>query len=334
MSQVTAERNDSRTNERGTLGETSALAVVGSSTSSGDKMMGSIAAAQQAAARETYTSVSGNGDGRWALEVEAASKVFESRPGIVARLRNGRRAEGKRVVAVDDVTLNIEHGEIFGILGPNGTGKSTLIRLISTLLIPDAGVIRVFGRDVVGDDAAVKRMINRVSVEASFFKKLTPMENLMYAARLYRVDAGLARLKIRELLERLDIEERSIGSPMEDMSRGMQQKVAIARAFLSTPMLLLLDEPTTGLDPHSKRQVQAFVREAREGQGVTVLLTTHDMYEADALCDRIAIIDRGRIVALDTPGGLKKSISVNGEEPTLEDVFLELTGRELKTDEE
>ncbi len=297
-------------------------------------MMGSIAAAQQAAARETYTSVSGNGDRRWALEVEAASKVFESRPGIVARLRNGRRAEGKRVVAVDDVTLNIEHGEIFGILGPNGTGKSTLIRLISTLLIPDAGVIRVFGRDVVGDDAAVKRMINRVSVEASFFKKLTPMENLMYAARLYRVDAGLARLKIRELLERLDIEERSIGSPMEDMSRGMQQKVAIARAFLSTPMLLLLDEPTTGLDPHSKRQVQAFVREAREGQGVTVLLTTHDMYEADALCDRIAIIDRGRIVALDTPGGLKKSISVNGEEPTLEDVFLELTGRELKTDEE
>jgi ABC-2 type transport system ATP-binding protein len=276
----------------------------------------------------------GNGTDRLALEVRSASKVFVSSPGIVKRLREGKRAEGKRVVAVDDVSVAVGRGEIFGILGPNGTGKSTLIRLISTLLIPDAGEITVFGHDVVSDDAAVKRMINRVSVEASFFKKLTPMENLMYAARLYRVEPSVARAKVHDLLDGLGIEERSISSPMEDMSRGMQQKVAIARAFLSTPMLLLLDEPTTGLDPHSKRRVQSFVREARDGKGVTVLLTTHDMYEADALCDRIAIIDEGRIVALDTPEGLKASIGQNGSEPTLEDVFLELTGRKLKEDKE
>jgi ABC-2 type transport system ATP-binding protein len=273
-------------------------------------------------------------NGTKALSVDHATKVFSSRPGMLARIKNGRGAEGKRVVAVDDVSFTVERNEIFGILGPNGTGKSTLIRLISTLLIPDAGEITVFGRDVVYDEAEVKRMINRVSVEASFFKKLTPMENLMYAARLYRVDAGHARKRIVEILDRLGIESKSINSPMEDMSRGMQQKVAIARAFLSAPMMLLLDEPTTGLDPHSKRRVQGFVNEVREKHEVTVLLTTHDMYEADAMCDRIAIIDQGRIVALDTPAGLKALIRRNGEEPTLEDVFLELTGRQLKEDKE
>jgi ABC-2 type transport system ATP-binding protein len=270
-----------------------------------------------------------------ALELCGVSKVFAKSPGAFARLRrNGHKPAVKRVVAVDDVSFAVERGEIFGLLGPNGTGKSTLIRLVSTLLLPDSGTIRVFDCDVASDEAAVKRMINRVSVDASFFKKLTPMENLMYAARLYRVDAGAARIQIVEILHRLGIEDRSIGAPVEDMSRGMQQKVAIARAFLSSPMLLLLDEPTTGLDPHSKRAVQTFVREIRADHDTTVLLTTHDMIEADQLCDRIAIIDRGRIVALDTPEGLKRLLPrANGTEPTLEDVFLELTGRELKTDE-
>jgi ABC-2 type transport system ATP-binding protein len=317
------------------INETEATVTSTLATRHGDKTMAVEAIAQDRLGLEPVAlPIGGNGQNGWALEVRGASKVFASSPGLVDRIRKGREAKGKRVVAVDDVSLEVGRGEIFGILGPNGTGKSTLIRLISTLLIPDEGEIFVFGRDVVDDEAEVKRMINRVSVEASFFKKLTPMENLMYAARLYRVDTAAARTAIGELLDRLGIEDRSIGSPMEDMSRGMQQKVAIARAFLSTPMLLLLDEPTTGLDPHSKRQVQAFVREAQEDQGVTVLLTTHDMYEADALCDRIAIIDQGRIVALDTPAGLKSVIRRNGEDPTLEDVFLELTGRQLKDDKE
>jgi len=181
------------------------------------------------------------------------------------------------------------------------------------------------------DEAQVKRLINRVSVEASFFKKLSPMENLMYGARLYGVDPAYARRKVVEILTRLGLENRSIGSSMEDMSRGMQQKVAIARAFLTAPVLLLLDEPTTGLDPHSKREVQAAVRELRDTHSATVVLTTHDMQEADELCDRIAIVDKGRIVALDTPRGLKETVRQAGEDPpSLEDVFLRLTGKKLE----
>jgi len=266
-----------------------------------------------------------------ALEVSAVRKEFVRRGGAVSRLRG--REMIKRVTAVDDVSFSVKRREIFGLLGPNGTGKSTLIRLMSTLLLPDAGRIEVFGHDVVAEEAAVKRMINRVSVEASFFKKLSPMENLLYAARLYRVEPSYARERIVEILLTLGLERKTIWAPMEDMSRGMQQKVAIARAFLTSPILLLLDEPTTGLDPHSKRSVQAFVRQMREDHDTTVVLTTHDMHEADALCDRIAIVDRGRIVAMDTPAGLKRLLDRRlGAEPTLEDVFLELTGKPLDKD--
>jgi ABC-2 type transport system ATP-binding protein len=271
--------------------------------------------------------------GSRALEVVGVSKIFESGRGVFSRAM--RRGEGKRVVAVDNISLQVERGEIFGILGPNGTGKSTLIRLISTLLEPDCGHVSVFGLDVVKDEQQVKRLINRVSVEASFFKKLSPMENLMYGARLYGVDAATARRDIVTILRRLGLEGRSIWSPMEDMSRGMQQKVAIARAFLTSPVLLLLDEPTTGLDPHSKKEVQVFVREIRDVHGATVVLTTHDMLEADALCDRIAIVDNGRIVALGTCTELKALVQHPGAaEPTLEDVFLQLTGKSLDHEEE
>lgn len=265
-----------------------------------------------------------------ALEVDDVTKVFQQGPGLIGRMR-GKRQERKRVVAVDHVSFAVERGEIFGVLGPNGTGKSTLIRLMSTLLMPDTGRVRVFGLDVERDEARVKRLINRVSVEASFFKKLSPMENLMYGARLYGVDPAYARRKVVEILTRLGLENRSIGSSMEDMSRGMQQKVAIARAFLTAPVVLLLDEPTTGLDPHSKREVQAAVRELRDTHDATVVLTTHDMQEADELCDRIAIVDKGRIVALDTPPALKEMVRQAGEAPpSLEDVFLRLTGKKLE----
>lgn len=244
-------------------------------------------------------------------------------------LGNASNGDRKSVTAVDDVTLSVQTGEIFGVLGPNGSGKSTLIRLIATLLLPDEGELRVFGHDVVRAPREVQQRINRVSVEASFFKKLSPMENLTYGARLYGMRGDDIRSRVVEILTRLGLERRAVFNPMEQMSRGMQQKVAIARALLSRPQLLLLDEPTTGLDPRSKREVQAVVRELRDDAGTTMLLTTHDMAEADQLCDRVAIIDRGKIVALDTPKGLKRLISQNGHEPTLEDVFLELTGREL-----
>jgi ABC-2 type transport system ATP-binding protein len=239
------------------------------------------------------------------------------------------------VIAVDRVSFQVQEGEIFGVLGPNGSGKSTLIRLIATLLLPDQGSIHVFGYDVVRQSMQVQRLINRVSVEASFFKKLSPMENLMYGARLYGIGGGEIRKMVVEILTRLGLEERSIFRPMEEMSRGMQQKVAIARALLSKPRVLLLDEPTTGLDPRSKREVQAVVRELRDNFGTTILLTTHDMEEANALCDRVAILDKGRMVALDTPENLRSLVTPeNGHQTTLEDVFLELTGRPLQADQE
>ena len=265
-----------------------------------------------------------------ALVVDDVTKAFKTGPGLGALLRR-KKGERKRVVAVDHISFEVRRGEIFGVLGPNGTGKSTLIRLMSTLLMPDSGRVAVFGFDVEKDEAKVKRLINRVSVEASFFKKLSPMENLMYGARLYSVDPDFARKKVVEILTRFGVEKNAIHAPMEAMSRGMQQKVAIARAFLTAPVLLLLDEPTTGLDPHSKREVQAAVLEIRNTHDATVVLTTHDMQEADELCDRIAIVDKGRIVALDTPAALKELVRQPGEEPpSLEDVFLRLTGKKLE----
>jgi len=237
---------------------------------------------------------------------------------------------GKELItAVEHVSFSVQRREIFGVLGPNGSGKSTLIRLLSTLLLPDEGSVTVFGLDIDKDEMAVKRMINRVSVEAAFFKKLSPKENLLYGARLYGVSGREADVKARDILKRLGLRESSYTSPMEDMSRGMQQKVAIARAFLTQPVLLLLDEPTTGLDPRSKLEVQSFVNELRDVHDATILITTHDMNEADALCDRIAILDDGKIVALDTPAGLKQLVRRNGHEPTLEEVFMQLTGKEL-----
>jgi ABC-2 type transport system ATP-binding protein len=248
---------------------------------------------------------------------------------------SGNHAAARFTVAVDHVSFEVDEGEIFGVLGPNGGGKSTLIRLISTLLLPDSGEVKVFGYDVVRQPMKVQERINRVSVEASFFKKLSPMENLLYGARLYGLDGKTTRKQVYEILARLGLERKSIGSPMEEMSRGMQQKVAIARALLSHPRLLLLDEPTTGLDPRSKREVQAVIRELRRDFGTTMLLTTHDMVEAESLCDRIAIMDRGKVVALDTPAALKLRLPQNdGKEATLEDVFLALTGKQLKSEEE
>jgi len=268
-----------------------------------------------------------------ALDVSGVNKQFIKSEGFHWPWK--RNGDSRKVVrAVADVTLRVRRGEVFGILGPNGSGKSTLVRCISTLLVPDEGTILVFGHDVREEEMTVKRLINRVSVEASFFKKLTPMENLLYGARLYGVGGDDARKRAVEILTRLGLKKDVIYRPMEEMSRGMQQKVAAARAFLTQPILLLLDEPTTGLDPRSKREVQAFLRELRDAHDATILLTTHDMQEAEALCDRIAILDEGRIVALDTPVGLKARVErSNGHEPTLEDVFMELTGKRLVEDE-
>ncbi len=274
-----------------------------------------------------------------ALVVSHASKRFYKQRSLVSKLKSlgpGRGQDGKekssvRVVrAVEDVTLTVKRREIFGVLGSNGSGKSTFIRLISTLLEPDEGTVRIFGYDVQKDERRVQQLINRVSVDAAFFKKLSPYENLIYAARLYGMPGEQAKQEIYAILTRLGIKPDRISQGLENMSRGMQQKVAIARAFLTAPVLLLLDEPTTGLDPRSKEDVQVFVRELRDTHDATILLTTHDMDEADALCDRIAIIDGGRIVAMDTPTELKRQVALlegKSGPASLHDVFMHYTGR-------
>src|SRR5579884_3544170 len=270
-----------------------------------------------------------------AVVIDGVSKVFKkSRP--LLRWPGKKQKEGKtEVVAVDNVNMVVKRREIMGILGANGSGKSTLIRILSTLLIPDTGHVSVFGYDVEKDERMVQRLINRVSVEASFFKKLSPMENLIYAARLYNMTGAEARRKIREILTRLGIKADRIGAPLENMSRGMQQKVAIARAFLTAPIVLLLDEPTTGLDPRSKIDVQNFVERLREDHDATIIITTHDMDEAEALCDRVAIIDQGRVVALGTIDELKRAVQERTERLTpvsMNEVFMHYTIAHLITD--
>jgi ABC-2 type transport system ATP-binding protein len=276
-------------------------------------------------------------DSHDALQIAAVSKRFvkSGRPRWLTRGAK-KRNSAKIVRAVDDVTLTIHRREIFGVLGSNGSGKSTLIRLISTLLLPDEGKVEVFGHDVEREARTVQRLINRVSVEAAFFRKLSPMENLLYSARLYGLTGSQARPMIMAILTRLGIKRDRITQPLENMSRGMQQKVAIARAFLTAPILLLLDEPTTGLDPRSKQDVQVFIRELRDTHDATILLTTHDMDEADALCDQIAIIDGGRIVAQGTPDQLKVEVAARlglDHPATLTEVFLAYTGRDWEADE-
>ena len=258
-----------------------------------------------------------------ALLVDRVTKRFD-----VARKK-------EPVMAINDVSLRLERGGTIGILGANGSGKSTLIRLVSGLLTLDQGRVEVFGHDLVREEMAVKHLINRVSVDAAFFKKLSPMENLLFAARLYGLDAREARRNTVLITERLGIAEKRLSRPVEQMSRGMQQKVAIARALLTSPALLLLDEPTTGLDPRSKLDVQSFIEDIRRSHDASIVLTTHDLDEAERLCDEIVVLNDGRLVAQGTPELLKRQVaSVYGEAPTMHAVFMTYTGRSLDEDVE
>ncbi len=263
-----------------------------------------------------------------AIEIDGVGKTFR---------RRGResgapwwRREWKDKVALRELDLIVEAGGVTGILGPNGSGKSTLIRILATLLTPDTGKARVFGWDVLTEAREVRRHVNRVSVEASFFKELSPWENMLYAARLYGGGMSGTRDQVSAILERLGLPLDTIDQPMKQLSRGQQQKVAIARGFLTAPSLLLMDEPTTGLDPRSKKEVQAMLGLLRAEREVTVLLCTHDMDEAAALCDRVLMMDGGRVLDDGTPAELCRR---HGG-PTLEDVFMHLTGKTLEAEEE
>ncbi len=254
-----------------------------------------------------------------AVEVEHLTKVFRRRAkdaGLFSRRK-------RRMPALKDVTFTIARGECVAILGQNGSGKSTLVRLLSTLLIDDGGSARVFGNDVVRDARTIRRLVNRVSVEASFFKKMSADENLSYAARFYGMPPSVTRTAVPEILAKVGFPPDRRGESMQNLSRGMQQKVALARALLTSPVLLLLDEPTTGLDPRSKLEVQDFVREVRQTHDATILLCTHDMAEAEALADRIGLLDRGELLFLEPVADVKRRYGVE----TLEEAFFAATGR-------
>lgn len=256
-----------------------------------------------------------------AVEVADLSKEFTR--------REPRSRKRRRLRALSDVSFTMERGECVAILGQNGSGKSTLVRLLSTLLLPDGGSAKVFGHDVFGDPRPVRRLVNRVSVEASFFKKMSSVENLSYAARFYGMTTGSTRSEIPTILDRVGFPRDRRSEPMENLSRGMQQKVALARALLTSPVLLLLDEPTTGLDPRSKLEVQNFIREIRAVHDATILLCTHDLAEAESLADRVGILDGGRLLVLEPADDLKKRYGA----VTLEEAFFVATGKDFVADD-
>jgi ABC-2 type transport system ATP-binding protein len=238
--------------------------------------------------------------------------------GLVKEFEKGRRTiwqrlrrepdQRERFRAVDAIDLLVERGEIFGVLGPNGAGKTTTLKMLATLLEPTSGSARILGRDVVREAREVRRRMGAVLSDGrSLYWKLTARENLQFFAALYHVPPGLQKERIASALAAVHLDDRA-DDYVERYSTGMRQRLVLARALIPDPELLLLDEPTVGLDPQSARDLRDRVREMRT-QGRTVLLTTHYMEEADQLCDRIAIIDHGRIVALDTPAALKRTIA-------------------------
>jgi ABC-2 type transport system ATP-binding protein len=239
------------------------------------------------------------------------------------------RAKRRKVAALKGVTFTMRRGETVAILGQNGSGKSTLVRLLSTLLLDDGGSARIFGHDVQAEGGSVRKLVNRVSVEASFFKKMSSEENLGYAARFYGMPWSETRDLIPQILDKVGFPTDRKGEAMENLSRGMQQKVALARALLTSPVLLLLDEPTTGLDPRSKLEVQEFIREIRETHDSTILLCTHDLVEAEALAERVGILDRGELIALAPVEELKSKYRAS----TLEEAFFAATGRSFEEED-
>jgi len=217
-------------------------------------------------------------------------------------VHNLKKYYGK-VKAVDGISFHVEEGEFFGFLGPNGAGKSTTIRVLTTLAKPTSGEVKVAGFDVVKEGEEVRKRIGLVSDRLILYDRLTVMENLRFFSKLYGLDESTIKKRARELLELLDMWKWK-DTPVSKLSTGMKQKVNLVRALIPDPQILFLDEPTLGLDPHTTRKIRDFIKELNK-KGTTIILTTHMLHEAEILCDRIAIINRGKIVAMDTPRNLK-----------------------------
>ena len=236
-----------------------------------------------------------------AIEVNHLRRVYRTTIGVLRR-------SVKEVVAVDDLSFEVRPGELFGMLGPNGAGKTTTVKMLTTLLLPTSGSATVLGHDVARHPEAIRQRIGFIfGGERGLYWRLSANDNLRYFASLYHVEPEVARKRIPYLLELVGLKGRE-KERVEGYSRGMKQRLHIARTLLHDPELLFLDEPTIGLDPVGARELRGVVRDL-QSQRKTILLTTHYMFEADALCERVAVINHGRIVALDTPEGLKKDVS-------------------------
>lgn len=235
-----------------------------------------------------------------AIEVQNLRRVFRTTLGVFKR-------SIKEVVAVEDVSFEVRAGELFGLLGPNGAGKTTSVKMLTTLLIPTGGTARILGHDVVKGAEAIRPRIGFIfGGERGLYWRLSAIDNLRYFATLYQLDPEVTKKRIPYLLELVGLADRG-REKVEGYSRGMKQRLHIARTLLHDPELLFLDEPSIGLDPVAAREMRQIVLNL-QSEKKTILLTTHYMFEADALCQRIAVINQGRIIALDTPEGLKKHV--------------------------
>jgi ABC-2 type transport system ATP-binding protein len=210
--------------------------------------------------------------------------------------------------AVDDISFSVKKGEIFGLLGPNGAGKSTTLRMLSTLSRPTKGTATIGGYDTVKHDTEVRKLIGIVSEKMIIYNRLTAKENLRFFGSLFNIPKDTLTKRIDELLELVNLTQWK-NAQVGTFSTGMRQRMNVVRALLNMPQVLFLDEPTLGLDPQSSVEIRDFIKKLNQEQGTTVIITTHMMVDADLLCDRIAIIDHGKIIALDTSTNLKKIIS-------------------------
>lgn len=252
------------------------------------------------------------GDSGWAIECVRLTRRFGS------------------TVAVRELDLRVQAGEMVALLGPNGAGKSTTVHLLTTMLRPTSGEARVLGMDVVREAPGVRAAIGVVFQEPALDDRLTAWENLEVHALLYGIPRRQAREAIARALSWAELSGRA-HQPVRSFSGGMKRRLELARALMHGPRLLFLDEPTLGLDPQGRRRLWEAVLSLRQG-GLSALITTHNLHEAEA-CDRVAIMDRGRLLAVDTPEALKARVGGHADGKTLEDVFLELTGRHLRDEE-
>jgi ABC-2 type transport system ATP-binding protein len=255
------------------------------------------------------------------IEADGLIRTFRRRTGPL------RRAS-QEVAAVRGISFGIGRGELYGLLGPNGAGKSTTIKMLMTLLVPTAGTARVLGHDVVAAPARVRASVGYVSGgDKGLYERLSGWDNLRYFAELYGVPARRQRQRIGEVLDMVDLDDRA-RDRVEGYSRGMRQRLHVARGLLHDPPVLFLDEPTIGVDPVAARELRALIASlTRDGR--TVLLTTHYMAEADELCHRIGVVARGRLLAEGTPAQLKAGVvdPRPGQPPTLEDAYVQIVAR-------